>query len=166
MKRASAAFGAMLALLLVVALSVPIGPANAQGYSPTLLQFGLPLVLGGAVAALALVVVAKMYLAGLADRKDERAAFVTLQRNTSQDFRNAMLLQSGDYRHTLQTVTQQQSAVVEVALQMGALLVTPRDGNTYAQLPSGATLPVNPIEAEYWREIAPGQVADYIEEGK
>lgn len=56
MKTALIAFGAMFALLLAVALSVPVGPPDPKrgGYSPTLLQWGTPLIIGAGVALIAL----------------------------------------------------------------------------------------------------------------
>lgn len=146
MKTAALGFGAMLALLLVVALSVPLGPPDARGYSPTLLQWGTPLVIGLGVALVALLLFAKILLATLRDRRDERRTFAYLSAQQNQTYQSNLQLLAG--------VTAQQAALVQQALSLGAYLVEER-GQYYAQLPgsTGSRFPLDAIEAEYWQEV-------------
>jgi hypothetical protein len=72
------AFGGVFALLLAVGLSVPVGGPDARGYSPTLLQWGAPLVVALGVATAVLVLLAKIFMASMRDRREEREALLRM----------------------------------------------------------------------------------------
>ncbi len=71
-------FGATFALLIAVALSVPVGASNSQGYSPTLLQWGLPFVVALAALLLVVLLLTKIFMATLQDRHEERQSLLLL----------------------------------------------------------------------------------------
>src|SRR3954470_18616733 len=95
MKRAALSFGAMFALLLVVALSVPVGPPDARGYSPTLLQWGTPFVIALVVLVGALVLVCKLFLASLHDRRDERRTIERIVHEQNLAYQSSLHLLAG-----------------------------------------------------------------------
>lgn len=144
MKRAALSFGAMFAVLLAVALSVPVGPPDTRGYVPTLLQWGAPLVVALVVLLVVLLTVTKLLLASLKDRRHERQTLERLFLQQNQSFQSGLQLMAH--------VTAQQAALVQQSLQLGARLIEER-GQYYAQLPGGSSFPLEVAEAEYWEEL-------------
>src|SRR3954447_25982530 len=92
MKKAALSFGAMFALLLAVALSVPVGPPDARGYIPTLLQWGAPLVVALVVLLVVLLLITKLFLASLEDRRHERQTLERLFHQQNQSFQSSLQL--------------------------------------------------------------------------
>lgn len=142
------AFGAMLALLFAVALSVPAGPGATPGSSITMLQLYGPFVGIAGCFVIVLVIIIKWLLK---DRQREREAFVTIHRDTNVT-----------HQKTVTTISLQHQASVQAMVEMGAMLVVTATGRPAAQLPGGPALTISSTEAEYWKEIAPDTVAGYL----
>lgn len=75
--------------------------------------------------------------------------------------------QSRDYNNSLQTIRQlsdNQAMAVQAAIQAGAMLYQFANGAAIALLPNGKEVEIETVEAEYWVEVAPGQV-QYLPSG-
>jgi hypothetical protein len=141
-KIAWAVFGLTVGVLIIVALSVPVGPGSTPGSSTTLLQVILPWALALLLITGMLVFIIRWQLA---DRERERQAYLEMNRQSQKTARTAI--------RALTKLSTRQQRLIEYLVYQGAELAQLRNGQHVALLPDGNRQVLDVVEAEYFQVV-------------